>query len=188
MSVIAKLNVLAVRSFGSGTLVEMGCICANDLMTAYAESEEDKLFTRYSPWGEARFQIGEDPINIVEQDQFYIMVLRADERCNGFEGATYFAPARCLSLADFGDGQAKRVEFCSGHRKEVELSSKVTSFNWKMSVDNPLATDQFLPGKDDYWVALYPVSKFDRDQTIAAAHGPSPKTDAAAAEVEEAVA
>src|SRR3546814_9159944 len=54
MSVIAKLNLLAVRAFGGGSLYEMSCVCQDDLMAMYAKSDEDKLFTNASPWGEAR--------------------------------------------------------------------------------------------------------------------------------------
>src|SRR6185369_7548856 len=54
MSVIAKLTVRSIVEFGTGTFVELGCIADNEMMAAYATSNEDKLFSKYSPWGEIK--------------------------------------------------------------------------------------------------------------------------------------
>lgn len=184
MSVIAKMNVLATRDFGTGALIELSCVCANDLMAAYAESHEDKLFTQYSPWGEARVQLFAGHRIPFEGDQFYLVAMRKDE-CRGqpMSGASYLVPARCASLTHFADGQDKRVEFQLGWRKET-VAVHASGFNWKMSVNNPGALCQFVPGTDDYWIGFYPVSKFDRNEAIADAHGPAPELSPAAVAVE----
>lgn len=180
MSVIAKLLIRSVTGFGTGQLVELGCVCENDLMGAYASTHEDKLFTQYSPWGEmklcqpAGFSLGAPTDEFAQGAAFYVMALSKDEvEEAAFAGAYAACPARCLSLTDFGDGQAKRVEF----RNEGPAADHrgVDRLNWKMSVDNPAATGQFKPGAP-YWIALYPAARFDRDAAIRAAHGyPEPE-------------
>lgn len=177
MSVIAKLSIRQIKPFGMGQAVELGCVCANDLMTAYAESEEDKLFTKYSPWGEMTInQPGGFVLGKVG-DVFYAMVIREGEpmpedqgRFGGgkFPGSVAHASAACRSMLDMGDNQAKTVEFVD-HLKDQ--ANGIDRLAWKMSVDNPGATNQFKPGATDYWIALYPEASFDRDQAIAAAHG-----------------
>lgn len=52
-----------------------------------------------------------------------------------------------------------------------------------MSVDNPAATNQLVPGKDDYWVAFYPGG-LGRDGVISAAHSPSPSLEGSEAILE----
>lgn len=174
MSVIAKLNIRASVAFGTGNLIELGCVCENDLMTAYATSEEDKLFSQYSPWGEmklsqpAGFSLGSAPDPVGGAKAFYVMML-ADSEVEGgkFHGAVAFCRAR-LSLTDFGDGRDKIVEFHNDGDKADNLA--VDRLFWKMSVNNPGALNQFKPGPG-YWLAMYPADKFDRDDAIRAAHG-----------------
>ena len=170
MSVIAKMSVRSIDEFGSGRLITLGCVCENDLMAAYAGSEEDKLFTKYSPWGEIKLH---QPQNFIlsshEGDAFYVILLRSSERVSdSFEGAYAWGTAKVVSLTDFVDNQAKRVEISDGHRKD-EQAVGIASLNWKMSVDNPPATEQFKPGVDDYYIAFYPCEKYDRNAAIAAA-------------------
>jgi hypothetical protein len=175
MSVIAKLLIRSISQFGTGELVELGCICENDLMAAYATTDEDKLFTKYSPWGEmklnqpAGYSLGSVGDEFKQGDGFYVMAL-ADKEAEDttFPGSYAVCPATCASITDFGDGQAKRVEFRNSGPADDHRG--VDRLNWKMSVDNPGATNQFKPGTN-YWIALYPAAKFDRDATIRAAHG-----------------
>lgn len=172
MSVIAKMIIRSVHEFGSGCLVEMGCICDNDLMTAYAESHEDKLFTKYSPWGEVKlhqpsgFQLG------VVGEAFYVMITHEDEADDkSFPGAFACAPMVVLSVTDFGDNQAKRLDMADETWRKESPRRGVDSFNWKMSVDNPAVFKQLHAGERDYFVAFYPATSFDRDASIKAAHG-----------------
>lgn len=181
MSVIAKMNVYAARDFGSGSLIELGCVCENDLMTAYATSNEDKLFTEYSPWGEARVNLFPGVRIPFAQDQFYVVAIREGEfEGKPLPGAAFVLPARCSELAELGDAN-KRVEFTFGWRKTE--GSQVSGFNWRMTVNNPGALAQFVPGADDYWVGFYPVSGFDLQAALNNAHGPDLE-GAAEAEVE----
>lgn len=170
MSVIAKMNVRAAHDFGSGGLVELSCVCANDLMTAYAESHEDKLFTKYSPWGEARLHLRQGVPMPLPQDQFYLLLLTPDEIESGsnHKSAAYSCPIQISGVTDRGEGVAKHVDFSGG----INPANTIGNFTWRMAVDNPGAADQFIPGKSGYELGFYPVSKFDRDEAIAAAHSP----------------
>lgn len=177
MSVIAKVTIRSITAFGTGQLVELGCVAENDIMAAYAKSEEDRLFTKYSPWGEiklcqpAGYGLGSAPEEFKDGTAFYVMLLAADEVDEfnmQFSGAFAKCPARCVAITDFGDGQAKRLEFRNEGAHDQHRG--VDRLNWKMSVDNPGATNQVKAGAS-YWVALYPAAKFDRDAAIRAAHG-----------------
>lgn len=194
MSVIAKLMVRNVAEFGTGRLVELGCICENDLMAAHAGSEEDRLFTKYSPWGELKLsqQPGHilqgtfewQPGDIAPPPAFYVMALHESEYehiapdlgpdrdryapDHNFPGAAAWAVGVCKSLTDFG-GDSRRVEFQAGNGGTIK-GRGVDALNWKMSVDNPLASNQFKPG-ERYYFAFYEAVKFDRNAAIAAAHG-----------------
>lgn len=175
MSVIAKVTIRAITAFGTGQLFELGCVAENDMMAAYAKSEEDRLFTKYSPWGEiklcqpAGYALGYGPDEFKQGDAFYVMLLSAEEADDTkFSGAYAKCPARCASVTDFGDGQAKRLEFRNEGAHDDHRG--VDKLNWKMSVDNPAATNQVKAGAL-YWIALYPAPTFDRDSAIRAAHG-----------------
>src|SRR3546814_1084290 len=143
MSVIAKLNLLAVLAFGGGSLYEMSCVCQDDLMAMYAKSDEDKLFTNASPWGEARLNtsLGVEAAHPAPMSQFYAMLVHKDEP--GFttepKGALFVCPARISHIEDFG-GTTKRIHIASG--REVPASLALRNFNWTMSIDNPGASDQ----------------------------------------------
>lgn len=166
MSVIAKLNVSDVRDFGSGALIELSCVCANDLMAAYAESHEDKLFTKYSPWGEARLHVEAGVKLPLKGDQYYLMILADDEAGEQPHPAADLRTKLWVQgVTDRGEGAAKQLEMMGG-----KDPSGITAFNWRMAVDNPGATNQLKAGSSGYTVGFYPTVRFDRDETIAAAH------------------
>lgn len=187
MSVIAKLIVRQVHNFGTGKLTELSCVAPNDMMAAYAETEENRLFTKYSPSGEMKLHHPAGLEVAAKDAAVYVMMLRPDE-VEGvedavlagervFPGAVAVCKARVVSLTDFGDNSAKVVEICNSYdSKKTSSALGVDNFNWKMAVDNPPATAQFKPGQDGYWVAFYPEARFDRDAAIRAAHGhPEPE-------------
>lgn len=169
-AVIAKLQVTSCRSFGSsGGLTILNCVCENDLMAAYAEAEEDRCFTKYSPWGEAQFggYLGSGNVELLEGQKFYAIVLRGVRPACAKAATASWKPERRTTLSvrahavtDYGDGQAKRIEICNEYNEPV-------GFNWKMSIDNPPAVEFFEPGKTDYWVAFYPADHFTRDTALA---------------------
>lgn len=171
MSVIAKMKIANIHDFGSGRLVELSCICENDLMAAYAESEEDKLFTKYSPWGEIKLHQPANHLLGQREDKFYIMITSKEESEPPFTGSVAFAPLRVVSITDFGDNQAKKIEMCDEGSQKIERVG-VSSFNWKMSVDNPPVISQLPPSgwKYTHWMSIWPANKFNRDEAIAAAH------------------
>lgn len=168
MSVIAKMVVRNSHVFGVGSLAELSCLCDNDLMAEYATSEEDKLFTRYSPWGEIKLHL--DSGWSLQQDQkYYVMVLAKDEIGESPKGAALFCELRVCSVTDFGDGQARRLEMSDGWNKKNLPRRGIDHFNWKMSVDNPPVFDQLKAGSNDYWIAFY-REELGRDGTIQLAH------------------
>ena len=172
MSVIAKLSVRDVHNFGTGTLVDMGCVCENDLMANYAGSEEDKLFTKASPWGEARFNLGifELGASVFQGDQFYAMLVHKDEPgyTENPAGSFLSCPARIASVVDYG-GTSKTVNITSDNSVPKELLLR--QFNWKMTIDNPGASNQLKPGSDGWWFSLFKAAGTNRNEVIAKAHG-----------------
>lgn len=167
MSVIAKMRA-TVHNFGTGRLIDLSCVCENDLMAAYAGSEEDKLFTKYSPWGEMKVHQPDGWCLASEHETLYVIILKGEEvRDTTFPGSRGHCKARVVSVTDFGDGQAKRVEIASDHQVE---QNRITGFNWKMSVDNPPVFDQLIAGDRGYWVVFYPAD-IGRDAAIQKAHG-----------------
>lgn len=199
MSVIAKLMVRGVTDFGTGRLVELGCVCDNDLMAAYATSEEDRLFTKYSPWGEMKLSQpqgwaignGKTGDEFGPPPAFYVMALHEKEheyvepgpRDNSFTpdanfpGASAWAFGTCYSILDLGT--TRQVEFRAGGGGTIK-GRAVEKLNWRMSVDNPAASNQFKPG-ERYWFVLYEATAYDRDRAIRTAHGhPDPAEEAQA--------
>lgn len=179
MSVIAKLLVRGVTNYGMGRLIELGCVCDNDLMAAYAGSEEDKLFTKYSPWGEMKLHQPADYALTGDYEAgelgvppaFYVMALHEKEYEGGdFPGAYVWAFGICRSITDFG-GDSRRVEFTANNGGTIK-GRGFENMNWKMSVDNPAASNQFKPG-ERYYFAIYPAAGFDRNAAIRAAHAPA---------------
>lgn len=175
MSVIAKMNINKVTPFGVGQAVDLSCVAANETMAMYAGSEEDRLFTTASPSGDMRLNlpaghvlgkavhdVGQGP------DTFYVMVLFGDE-AEGRDclGASVVIEATCSSLTDFG-GTSKQVEFRDRYTKTA-VTRGADRLHWRMMVDNPKASGQFIPGQLCL-IALFPTTAFDRDAAIAAAH------------------
>lgn len=193
MTVIAKLTVRNVVEFGTGTFVELGCIAENDLMAAYATKDEDKLFSRYSPWGEVRlhqrngwavFTQRDAPLSGEHVDipgkfkAFYaILVAETDVDCDRFKGASAYVKMVCYSKAKFAqDGSRVELREAYGWSKgndETDYRSRrgvIDKLSWKMQVDNPPAEAQFVPGAT-YWLAFYDCEQFDMSAALAAAHG-----------------
>lgn len=173
MSVIAKLVIRGRDHFSVGSLVTLGCLCDNDLMAEYADDHEDKLFTRYSPWGEMKLNLKHGYVLGEDGEAFYVMITSQDEsEDTSFPGAVAYGPLRVVSVTDFGDNMARRVEMCDDGWEKDTPRKAIEHFNWKMAVDNPPVFNQLKPSstKGDYWIAFYPASRFDRNGAISAAH------------------
>lgn len=164
-AVISKMQVKTARDFGStGGLTMLECVCENDLMAAYAESEENRCFTKYSPWGEAAVGkwLFSGMIETMRGRQLYVVVTR---RSDGFKcaGALAVLEARVTSVTDFGDNQARVVEVSQSF-----TASEKVGLNMRTAIDNPPAVGFFEPGKDDYRVAFFDAAEFNRDTALAA--------------------
>jgi hypothetical protein len=164
MSVIAKLQITSCRDFGkTGFMTTLQCVCENDLMAAYSEANEDRCFTRYSPWGEA--QLGKClvtgvPVDMLKGRKFYAVALRGSEQ-PAFKGAAAVVPARVAEVAKTGPDNG---------RVEIVTFKGDVGLNWRMSIDNPPAVEFFEPGACDYFVAFYDAIEFNMDEALASAH------------------
>ena len=180
MSVIAKMQLNGTIDFGSGSLSKLSCVCENDLMAAYADSEEDRLFTKYSPWGEMKLGYGfKNKSGFPKYEnghKFYVIVLR-DEVVDGVRkhekplcpGAEHVHPARCHVIHDFGT--TKQVEIAHDAWPTTAQQPKPDDhpgeLHWRMSIDNPPAVAFFEPGNSGYWIAFYDAEKFNRNTALA---------------------
>jgi len=192
MSVIAKLSVNAFAAFSTGSMVELSCVASNEVMAAYAGSEEDRLFSRYSPSGTIRLHqaanwavftdpqtayVERDPTQPWERPMFYVMLIGLDEaEAPVFKDVAY-VQVECYSVSKYAyDGIRVELRDVRGWRDPEKAHSHrdrgdaIEKLSWTMHVDNPPAEGQFVAGRK-YWVAFYPVGQFDRDQAIRAAHG-----------------
>jgi hypothetical protein len=206
MSIIAKLSVNSRADFSTGSFVQLSCVASNEVMAAYAGSEEDRLFSRYSPSGEIRLHqaagwaVFENPqAAYVERDptqpwvppMFYVMLLSLDEvgEQPSFGANTTYTQVECYGVSKYAyDGVRVELRDVRGWRDPEKLDKAhwrdrggvIEKLSWTMHVDNPAAEGQFVSGRK-YWVAFYPVSEFDRDAAIRAAHGhpdPAPEVTA----------
>jgi hypothetical protein len=165
MSVIAKMEIEDCKSFGkTGWLTRLKCVCENDLMAAYAEANEDRLFTRYSPWGDCQLGaclVSGVDVATLKGRKFYMVTLREEQppKC---AGASITLKARCVEVARTGK-DSNRVEVASAYCEDRGL-------NWRMSIDNPPAVAFFEPGESDYFVAFYDAERFTMDEALADAH------------------
>lgn len=195
MSVIAKMSVQRRADFSTGSFIELACVASNEVMAAYAGSEEDKLFSRYSPSGSIRLHQAEgwavfpDPqATYVERDpaaphvppMFYVMMVSLDETPEPRfgEGITY-TQVECHSVAKYAyDGVRVDLRDVRNWRDPEKLDKAywrdrggiIQKLSWTMHVDNPPAESQFVAGRK-YWVIFFPIETFSRDRAIARALG-----------------
>lgn len=169
MSVIAKMQLNGVLDFGSGSVSKLSCVCENDLMAAYAKADEDKLFTRYSPWGEMK--LGHSLRSFPDGQKFYVIVLKSQKR-PAFKGAAYVHPAMVQSVTDYGSSkQVKLFRQATGDYATSGIDEPtIGELDWRMTIDNPPAVDFFKPGQSGYWIAFYPDDKFSQTEALVDAH------------------
>lgn len=192
MTVIAKLYAQEVTEFGTGTFAQLACIANSDLMAAYATSDEDKLFSRYSPWGEIRLHQRSGWCVFTKAEQhvggpwdpkaYYAVMQPAGEiEADRFKGAEAFVKINCYSTMRLAQ-DGTRVELREvydwkklGDEEAAGPSTRsragvIEKLSWKMHVDNPPAEAQFVAG-ENYWLAFYDASRFNMQEALAAAHG-----------------
>lgn len=193
MSVIAKLYVSKHVPFGTGSYVELSCIAENDLMAAYATTNEDKLFSKYSPWGEIRlnqranwavFALDENHVQPPGPRQaFYaILIPVKDTADTALDKAAAAVKLDCCAKTKFA-GDGSRVELRETHTWAKDTATPadfkdrrvvIEKLSWKMQVDNPPAEAQFVPG-ETYWLLFYSATTFDMAAALALAHGHAPQ-------------
>lgn len=186
MSIIAKLSLNTVTDYGTGKHSALGCIAANETMGMYAGAEEDRCFSKATPWGEMNIvhphgaQLAGQPCHVGNSPQFYVMLVAEDESFDPyFPGAVAKVPVVCRSVTRFAyDGvRVEITEEIPYGKKPYDVGARnIERLNWRMQVDNPPAERQFVPGRK-YWVAIYPTDHFDRDAAISAAHTPAPEPE-----------
>jgi hypothetical protein len=169
MPVIAKMQLNGVLNFGSGSVSKLSCVCENDLMAAYAKADEDKLFTRYSPWGEMK--LGHSLRSFKDGQKFYVVALKSKSRPK-CEKAAHVHPARVHVVEDYGSSKQVQLSY-DGYNKNAYTSVDYEhpgELHWRMTIDNPPAVEFFTPGENDYWVAFYPDDKFTQHEALVDAH------------------
>ena len=173
MSVIAKMRVFPEpRAFGRRKLVELQCVCADELMpgcSPAAKGHENLSFQNASPSGDAKLQFETDTA-FRREEELYLIFVR-DREAPAFEGSIAKVEARCIAVTDYG-GTSKRVEVSNVYRYGADPLGPefVTSFSLVMSIDNPHASVQFEPGKGGYWIGIYRASDMTMTEALALAH------------------
>ena len=171
MSVIAKLYVQGTTPMGSNTLLALSCVCENELMAGHTPSNEDILFSKYSPSGEARLILagaGAGDYGVLQGDQFYFIFQKSAEQPN-LDGAFGASRMNVQSITDFG-GTSKQVQLVSENRTAPDPSWTIQNVNFKIMIDNPRASDQFKAGESGWWLTVYKATSVTMHEAIAMAH------------------
>jgi hypothetical protein len=187
MSVIGKMNLRAAKTFDTGQAVTLGVVCENAFMAHYAPENENVVFTRYSPSGEAElhFDVPQEwPTKTMEYfhhstgavesyqvpGECYLIYLRQVERPD-VSRAKFFSPLRCQSRTDFGS-DLKTFEFVGPYldRNAVLDAKQPRRISIKLGIDNPGASNQFEPGTDGWWVVAYSAAEMTMEEALALAH------------------
>lgn len=196
MSVIAKLYVSKHVPFGTGSYVELSCIAENDLMAAYATTNEDKLFSKYSPYGEIRLNqraqwavFTKDEAHVQPPGPplaFYAIMVPAKDTADGaFNKASAAIKIECVAKTKrAGDGSFVELREVYSWAKDTadagyqDRRGVIEKLSWRMQVDNPPAEAGFVPG-EAYWLLFYSASTFDMAAALALAHGHTPTEEVA---------
>lgn len=155
MSVIAKMDVSAVREFGNGTLIDLNCVYENNGLNS--EAWEDRRFTRATPWGEGRLTTPH-AMHFQKGKQFYLVFVKA----NSIEEV--YRPRPECSLAMFTKVQkcepwpgTTALEIVKDKSVDDHVTSS-TSLNLRLSIDNPAAAEQFTDGAC-FYLCFYPADQ-----------------------------
>jgi hypothetical protein len=146
-SVIAKLAMNNEPvSFGTGSFIHLQCVADNNMMAAYAGSEEDRLFSRYSPSGDLKLhQDGHwsvfykpepehvEPVapgTYLPPPAWYVIMIPVEnfegDDAPKFKGASAVVKSECHKKVKYGwDGQDVELrDLASWHKEAVELLAK----------------------------------------------------------------
>lgn len=189
MSVIGKMTVRAAETYDKGQKVTLGVVCENELMAHYHPENENVVFTRYSPSGEGSFHLNK-PIDLEPTNfdypigdgktatgkkpvELYLVYLKQLEMPT-IDGAAFFAKLRVNSVTDFG-GTSKQVELCNDYASGPMMlgENETRLINLKLGIDNPGASNQFVPGETGWWVVAYRADQMSQSEALKLAHAGS---------------
>jgi hypothetical protein len=187
MSVIGKMNLRGEKTFETGQAVTLGVVCENAFMSHYNPQNENVVFTRYSPSGEAELHFdvpqewptktmsyAEAATGTVKEyevpGECYLIYLRQAERPD-VSRAKFFSPLRCNSRTDFGS-DLRTFEFVGPYLgRDARLDPKQPRrISIKLGIDNPCASSQFEPGTDGWWVVAYSAAEMSMDEALSLVH------------------
>lgn len=188
MSVIGKMTVNKAEAFDKGQKVELSCVCENELMAHYHPENENVVFTRYSPSGQATahfdqpvdlprvpftYKHGDEDVTGDKNAELYLVYLKQPEQPN-LDGAAFYARLRVVCISIYG-GTSKQVELCNiYHDRGKPLgANEARLINIKLGIDNPGAADQFEPGTDGWWVVAYRADQMSQGEALKLAHAGS---------------
>lgn len=181
MSVVAKMYAQQrPRVFPEVQQVDLQAVCDDRLFVSSTPLDgrvsENQTFSQATPQGDCRFQLPAD-VPIGMDEEFYLVFQQVDE-CPAHEGALLVSKVRCMSVTDFG-GTSKQVDVSSAYRPyDYETRRHIDdnhprqtwSFHMRMSIDNPAASIQFVPGDKTYWLGIYRARDHDLHAALADAH------------------
>lgn len=183
MAVIAKMNVNLDKEFPVGVHeLSLTCVCENGLMAHYSPENEDAVFTKYSPSGNCKVQVGEGvalPTKVetahgTAHGQVYVLFHDLDD-VPSFDGCLFGLLARCGHVDDWGT--SKKVFLGAAaplweNGRMIELpeipipAGKCTkSFEYDITIDNPAASVQYKP-LGLYWVTVYDAATLSMDEVL----------------------
>lgn len=183
MAVIAKMNVNLDKEFPVGVHeLSLSCVCENGLMAHYAPENEDAVFTKYSPSGNCKVQVGAGvtlPTKVetphgTAHGQVYVLFHELED-VPSFEGCLFAALVRCGHVDDWGT--SKKVFLGTAAKlwvdnRYIELpetnipANKLTkSFEYDITIDNPAASVQYKP-LGLYWVSFYDAATTPMDEAL----------------------
>lgn len=179
MAVIAKMNINTDKEFPVGIHeLSLTCVCENGLMAHYSPENEDAVFTKYSPGGNCKVQVGAGvalPDKVENgHGQVYVLFHELDD-VPSFDGCLFAALARCGHVDDWGTSKkvflGTAAELWEDGRKialpEINIpANKLTkTFEYDITIDNPAASVQYKP-LGLYWVTFYDASKLTMGEAL----------------------
>lgn len=190
MSVIGKMYVSEDGSFENGQKVKLSCVCEDKLMAAYHPENENVVFTKYSPWGDATLHF-DTPVDFPKVTktypagmesygyeegtayetpcELYMIYVRGDRKPN-VEGALFFSKLRVVCKCEFG-GDSRSIELSSPYPTtgQVYAANEPRLVSIKLGIDNEAASGQFKPD-DVWWVVAHDASVLSQEKALAMVH------------------
>lgn len=189
MSVIGKMSVNECPVFDAGQKVILGVVCEDVFMAHYHPENENVVFTKYSPSGEGQLHLATaqdfpkgkrsynqpngDRVEYETACELYLIYIKQPDRPS-IDGAAFFSKLRVASRTEYG-GDSRTIELCNPyeyHHKDYPFHEiEARQINLKLGIDNPFASDQFVPGEGGWWVVAYHADQMTKTEALARVHG-----------------